>query len=125
MSRVRKLQDKKSSPNLTRLIDELLDGNAKNDAPIWKDVAKRLANSRRNHAEVNISKIQKHSRDNEVILVPGKVLGGGELSKVVNVAAMSFSETARRKIENSGGKCSTIRELLDQNPSGSEVRIMV
>ncbi|MFO7967969.1 MAG: 50S ribosomal protein L18e [Archaeoglobaceae archaeon] len=125
MSRVRKLQDRKSDPNLIRLIDELLDGNATNDAPIWKDVAKKIANSRRNYAEVNISKIQKHSRDNEVLLVPGKVLGGGELSRVVSVAAMSFSETARRKIEGSGGKCLTIRELIEQNPSGSEVRVMV
>lgn len=125
MSRVRKLQNRKSNPNLIRLIDELLDGNAKNEAPIWKDVAKKLANSRRNHAEINISKIQKNSMDNEVILVPGKVLGGGELSKVVSVAAVSFSESARRKIEESGGKCLTITELIEQNPGGSEVRIMV
>ncbi|MFP3908843.1 MAG: 50S ribosomal protein L18e [Archaeoglobaceae archaeon] len=125
MSRVRKLQNRKSNPNLIRLIDELLDGNAKNDAPIWKDVAKRLVNPRRNHAEVNISKIHKNSGDNEVILVPGKVLGGGELSKVLSVAAISFSETARRKIEGSGGKCLTIRELMEQNPSGSGVKIIV
>lgn len=125
MSRVRKLQNRKSNPNLISLIDELLEGKAKNNAPIWKDVAKRLANSRRNHAEINISKIQKHSDEEEVIMVPGKVLGGGELSKTVNVAAMDFSETARRKIESSGGKCLTIRELIDQNPSGSEVKIMV
>ncbi len=125
MSRVRKLQNRKSNPNLIRLIDELLDGNAKKDAPIWKDVAKKLANSRKNHAEINLSKIQKHTSDNEVVLVPGKVLGGGEFSRVVNVAAMSFSETARRKIEESGGKCLTIRELVEQNPSGSGVRIMV
>lgn len=125
MSRVRKLQNRKSNPNLIRLIDKLLDGNAENEAPIWKDVAKKLANSRRNHAEINISRIQKHSRDNEVILVPGKVLGGGELSKAVSVAAVSFSESARRKIEGSGGKCLSIRELIEQNPGGSEVRIMV
>jgi|Deesub1362A_J573_1020465.scaffolds.fasta_scaffold01653_8 large subunit ribosomal protein L18e len=124
MSRIRKLQAKKSNPNLVKLIDELLDSKAKNEAPLWKEIAKKLASPRRNYAEINVAKIQKFASNNETILVPGKVLGGGDLSKSLNVAALSFSETARKKIENSGGRCFTIKELIESNPKGTGVRIL-
>jgi large subunit ribosomal protein L18e len=125
MSRLRKLQKRKSNPNLVRLIDELLTAGAKNEAAIWKDLAERLAKPRRLYAEVNLTKIQKYAKENETIVVPGKVLGTGNVDKAVTVAALSFSETARKKIEEAGGKCLTIKELLESNPKGSNVRIIV
>ncbi len=124
MSRLRKLQRRKSNPNLSALIDTLLEEGARNKAAIWKDVAERLAKPRRLYAEVNLSKIQKYAREGETILVPGKVLGSGELNKKVAVAALSFSEKAKSKIEASGGRCLTILELLRENPKGSNVRII-
>ena len=124
MSRLRKLQRRKSNPNLSALIDTLLEEGARNKAAIWKDVAERLAKPRRLYAEVNLSKIQKYAREGETILVPGKVLGSGQINKKVAVAALSFSEKAKSKIEASGGRCLTILELLRENPKGSNVRII-
>ncbi len=124
MSKIRKLMKRKSNPNLVRLIDELLKASAMNDAPIWKDIAERLAKPKRLYAEVNVAKIQRFANEGETIVVPGKVLGGGRISKAVTVAALSFSETAKRKITEAGGKCITIKELVEINPSGSGVRIM-
>ena len=40
-------------------------------------------------------------------LVPVKVLGNGSLDKAVNVTASAFSESAVKKIEESGGKVIT------------------
>lgn len=124
MSKIRKLMKRKTNPNLVRLIDELLKASAMNDAPIWKDIAERLAKPKRLYAEVNVSKIQRYANEGETIVVPGKVLGGGKITKAVTVAALSFSETAKKKITEAGGKCITIRELIETNPSGSGVRIM-
>ena len=124
MSKVRKLQKRKSNPKLVTLIDVLLSESAKNDAAIWKDVAERLARPRKLHAEVNVSKIEKYAKADEYVVVPGKVLGSGSVTKPVKVAALSFSETAKRKIVEAGGKCMRIDELLRENPKGSGVRIM-
>lgn len=124
MSRLRKMQKRKSNPNLVKLIDELLVASAKNEAKVWKDIAERIAKPRRLYAEVNVSKIERYAKDNETIIVPGKVLGSGKINKKVTVAALSFSESAKRKIENAGGKCLTIMQLLEENPKGSGVRIM-
>lgn len=124
MSRIRKLQKRKSNPNLVKLIDELLIRNAENNAPVWKDMAKRLANPRKNYAEVNVSKIEKYAENGDTVLVPGKVLGSGKILKPVNVAALSFSDSARKKIEGSGGKCYSIKELAEMNPKGTGVKII-
>ena len=124
MSKIRRLAKRKSNPNLVRLIDELLRASAMNDAPIWKDIAERLAKPKRLYAEVNVAKIQRYANEGETVLVPGKVLGGGKINKAVTVAALSFSETAKRKIIEAGGKCITIKELIESNPKGSGVRIM-
>ncbi|AIG98003.1 MULTISPECIES: 50S ribosomal protein L18e [Archaeoglobus] len=125
MSKIRKLQRRKSNPNLVTLIDVLLSESAKNEAPVWKEVAERLAKPRRLQAEVNVSKIEKYAKPNEYVVVPGKVLGSGSITKPVKVAALSFSEKAASKIREAGGVCMKIEELLKENPKGSGVRLMV
>ncbi|MEM0353018.1 MAG: 50S ribosomal protein L18e [Archaeoglobaceae archaeon] len=124
MSRIRKLQRRKTNPRLIKLIDLLLEESAKNKASIWKVVAERLASPTRRWAEVSLSKIDKYARENEVVVVPGKVLGG-ELSKAVKVAAFNFSESAKEKIVTTGGQWMSIEELVKTNPRGSGVRIIV
>jgi large subunit ribosomal protein L18e len=105
----------KKNPSIARLIQYL---NAK-DAPIWKDIANRLE---KRLAEVNIGKIQRCVNDGEIALVPGKVLGMGEI-KAVTIAGLKFSKKAREKIANAGGKCLSIYELAKENPKGNKIRI--
>ena len=124
MSKIRKMQKRKTNPNLVRLIDDLLKASAENKAKVWKDLAERLAKPLRNYAEVNVGKIDRYVKENEIAVVPGKVLGSGEITKPVTVAAWRFSESARRKIESAGGRVLSIWDLLKENPSGRNVRIM-
>ncbi|MFQ6127925.1 MAG: 50S ribosomal protein L18e [Thermoplasmata archaeon] len=115
---------RKSNPKLLELIVRLKKHSYENNAPIWKDTAKRLSKPRRNLAEVNLSRISRYAREGEVILVPGKLLGSGQIDKPVTVASFQTSEAARRKIIASGGLVLTIEELMNRNPKGSGVRIM-
>ena len=124
MSRIRKMQRRKSNPNLVKLIDELLKASAENNAKVWKDIAKRLAKPLRNYAEVNVSKIERYAKPNEIVIVPGKVLGSGSISRPLTIAAWKFSESARRKIEDAGGRCLSLLDLIKENPEGKNVRIM-
>ena len=125
MSKIRKVVRRKTNPNLVKLIDTLLKASAENNAKIWKDVAERLAKPTKHMAEVNVGKIERYLKDNEVALIPGKVLGAGEISRAIKVAAFKFSESAKRKIEKAGGTCMSIEELIKENPKGSNVRILV
>ncbi|MFH1589111.1 MAG: 50S ribosomal protein L18e [archaeon] len=108
---------------LTELIQELKKNSIENNVKIWKRVASDLEKPTRNARTVNIFKIEKYAKANETIIVPGKVLGTGELTKKVKVAAFNFSDSAFKKI-NEKGEVLTIKELLKINPKGKKVRIL-
>jgi len=95
-----------------------------NKSKFWKAVAENLNRSRRKRFEVNLNRLEKHGKANETIVVPGIVLGSGEIKKKLVVAALRFSGKAKGKIEKSGGKCLTMEELLEKNPKGKGIRIM-
>jgi large subunit ribosomal protein L18e len=113
-----------TNPYLKKLIEELRKKSLELDAPIWKDAAKRLGGSRRKKVEVNLVDIERNANENETVLVPGIVLGSGELTKPINVAAWKFSPSAEQKIKKAKGKMMTIEELVKENPKGSGVKIL-
>jgi large subunit ribosomal protein L18e len=59
------------------------------------------------------------------MVVPGKVLSEGIVTDKLQVAAVSFSSKARTKITTVGGKCLTVEQLMEKNPSGKNVRIIM
>jgi len=117
-------KNKKTNPNLVGLIQRLKEASRTNEAPVWRDIALRLEGPARNWAEVNIGKLDRYASENEIVVVPGKLLGSGEIAKKVTVAAYRFSGQAREKIEKAGGRNMSIDELVAKNPTGSKVRIM-
>ncbi len=116
--------DNKTNPNLVRLINDLKEKARKEEAPIWRDVAERLEKSSKNWAEVNLSTIQRYTSDGDLVIVPGKVLASGYLTKKLTIGAFRASKRAKQMIEESGGKFITIQEMAEKNPKGSGIRIM-
>ena len=95
-----------------------------NDSRFWGDIAKRIRKSKDNLVEVNIGKISRFATSDDVVLVPGIVLGSGRIEEPVKVAALYFSKSARSKIEDAGGKAITLRELMGENSKGTKVKII-
>ena len=117
-------QNKKTNPGLVTLIGDLKAQTRSNGAALWRDVAQRLEKSRSNWAEPNLSRLSRYAADEKIILVPGKLLGSGNVEGKHTVAAYSVSIGARSKIEAAGGRVLTIRELMDENPGGKGVKIL-
>jgi large subunit ribosomal protein L18e len=115
---------KKTNELLISLIESLKKQAHENQAPIWKDIAKRLEKPNSRWAQVNIRRIAQHSKKGDTVIVPGKLLGEGELKVPVTVAAFSFSESAKKKIVSAGGKGLSIPELVNLNPKGKGIRII-
>lgn len=113
-----KVRDK--NPLLKKEIESL--NKAGTETPVWKAVAKGLNRPRRRRYEVNLSRLEEFAKQNDIIIVPGIVLGNGEIRKQVTVAALKFSSEARKKIEKAGGKCMTIEQASGLEPS--KIRIM-
>ena len=104
----------KTNPQLIATIDTLKAKTRETEAAIWRDIA----------AEANLSKLERYAQDGETIVVPGKVLAAGNISKKITVAAYDFSDAAAKAIVAAGGKTLTLEELAESNPKGTGVRIM-
>ena len=108
---------------LKSLISELRKLSSKEKCRIWKRIAEDLEKPTRKRREVNINRLNMHTENGETVIVPGKVLGIGNLDHKINVAAFRFSEEAMEKI-NKIGKAIKIEELMKSNPKGKGVKII-
>ena len=108
---------------LIKLIMELKKKGSEENSNLWRRIASELEGSTRTRRAVNLLRINRYTKENETIIVPGKVLGSGELDHKITVAAYQFSGSAADKI-NKVGKAITITELMKENPKGSNVRII-
>jgi large subunit ribosomal protein L18e len=108
---------------LATLITELKQQASEKQASIWKRIATDLEKPTRQRRVVNVFSIDKHSKEDDVVIVPGKVLGVGELHHKVTVAALAFSDEAKEKI-SAKGQTMDIKELMAQRPKGEKVRII-
>lgn len=114
----------KTNPQLIDLIQQLKQASHEQDAPIWKDIAKRLEKPLRNWPVVNLNHIDRVVGEKETALIPGKVVSTGNINKKISIAAWAFSEKAEDKIKKAGAKQLTLEELLKKNPKGSDIRIV-
>ncbi len=113
-----------SNINLQELIRELKTQSIKNNQPIWKRVASDLEKPNRQRRIVNLSKISRYTKEGEIIVIPGKVLGAGDLNHKLTVAAWRFSKEAKSKILSNKSKAISINELMKSNIKGKKVRII-
>jgi large subunit ribosomal protein L18e len=96
----------------------------KNKAPIWRALERELSRPRKNRREVNISVLADKTDDGQVVVVPGKVLGSGEIGHKLTLCAITISESAAKKITSCGGKLVSLGRLIELYPDGKGVRVI-
>lgn len=113
-----------TNPRTKHTIKVLRKASNTNNTDIWRAISECLCSPSRDSASINLSKIDILTSEGQVVAVPGKVLGFGNLTKKVDVAALSFSQSARDKIAQAGGKAVTLEALVSLNPRGKGVKIL-
>lgn len=122
MTRLSK-QIKRKNEALQSLIFDMLEASREHDAPVWRTIAETLSSPTRDQPRVNLYELNGYD-DEEILLVPGKVLGTGVLrDEDLTVAAHKFSDSAREAI-NASGQAITLRSLLNDNEDGTNIRII-
>jgi len=114
---------RKENSELVRVVVELRRAARSHDAPIWASVADRLERARHQQTPVNVGHLNRLVDADAWVVVPGKLLADGPLSKKLTVAAFSYSSEARAKIHAAGGAALSIHELLKAKPDGTGVRL--
>lgn len=110
--------EKKTNSSLVSTLTE-----AKKHAA-WRAIAQRLSASTRRHASVNLSEIEQEAKEGDTVLVPGKVLSSGTLSKKVRVCALAFSGSSMEKIKSAKGEAVTIMDEIKNNKDAKGVRVL-
>ncbi len=117
---------KLSSPNqdLQNTIITLKKAANVEKVNLWKRIAADLSMPSRQRRVVNISRINRFTKDNDIVVIPGKVLSAGDIDHKVQIAAFSFSKTAKDKITQANGTTVSILELVKSNPKGKGIKIL-
>lgn len=90
---------------------------------LW-DLVKKLSTPARKRIALNLDEIDKKAKDGEIILVPGKVLGNGNVSKKIKIVALGFSSSAEEKLKKAKCDIKTIKEEIEKNKTLKGVRII-
>ncbi len=117
-TKIEKQLKKKSNPELVRTVIAAKKENA------WLEVASILTSPKRKRVSVNLSEIDSQAKDNETIVVPGKILSQGEITKKIKIVALSFSDKAKEKLLNSKIEARTILEEIKKNPEAKGIRVL-
>jgi large subunit ribosomal protein L18e len=115
---------REKNPPLAEMISQLEERGRLEKVPFWGALAKKLNRPRRKGYEVNMFKLEKNAGKKETIVVPGSVLGTGELSKPLTVAALKFSKSAEEKIRKAGGHTMSLERFIGETKNVKGVRIM-
>ena len=105
------------------MIKDLKQASKKNEAPIWSRLADLATKSSSSKRVVNLTRINKTTKENDVLFVPGKVLGTGNMSHKITLSSFSMSTTAANKIIQKGGEIITYSDMIKKYPTGKGVII--
>lgn len=108
----------KTNPELVETIKL-----ASKSAP-WQAIAKRLAASTRKQSSVNLMEIDKKTTAGDTVIILGKVLGFGELTKKVRICALSMSHSAKEKLKNTKSEGVSVLDEIKKNPKAEGIKII-
>ena len=88
--------------------------NKSKKVKLFKALMQSIRAPERQRTEINVGKISRYSKPKSVVVVPGKVLGFGQMEHAVEIVALDFSEESKRKITAAGGSVKSFKWLTER-----------
>lgn len=95
----------------------------KTDSKFWIGVASVLSAPRRSKVAVNLSELDADTKEGDTIVVPGKVLSRGDVSKKIAIVAFDFSDEAKSKLLKTKSQVLSIADEIKKNPEAKGLRM--
>ncbi|MDD5700322.1 MAG: 50S ribosomal protein L18e [Candidatus Nanoarchaeia archaeon] len=120
--KVSKTHIKKKTAKKTNLVlVETIKEARKN--PAWFRLSHILSGPTRIQTSINLSQLDKDSKAGDTIIIPGKVLSQGELTKKLRLCALSFSAKALENMKKTKSEAVSILEEIKKNPKAEGIKI--
>jgi large subunit ribosomal protein L18e len=104
------------------VLQETISVAMKNQA--WQNLSRSLSSSTRKFSSINLFEIEKQTTPGDTVVIPGKVLSKGELTKKVRICALSFSAEAKEKLKETKSEAVSILEEIKKNPKAEGVKVL-
>ena len=117
-SRIKRHQRRKTNPVILDTI------NAARKSPAWLPIIRIIANSTKKHAQVNLMDIDAKTTAGDTVVVPGKVLSLGDLTKKVRICSLSISESALDKLKQTKSEYVSILQEIKINPKAQGLKLI-
>ena len=109
---------KKTNPELASAIYLA----AKNEN--WLQIAKIISKPTREQPIINLLEIDKNSAIGDTIVIPGKVLSKGNLTKKIKLCALSISKKAKEKLKSTKSEFVSLIDEIKKNPKAEGIKIL-
>ena len=92
--------------------------------PEWSLIIKIISSSTKKQSAINLFEINAHTKEGDTVVIPGKVLSKGELTKKIRLCALGISEVAREKLKKTKTEYATILEEIKKNPRAEGIKVI-
>ena len=90
----------------------------------WLPVAQRISGPTKALAAINLDHIDAQAKAGDTVLIGGKVLATGTLTKKVRIVALSFSKAALTKAQATKSELVTIMDKIKANPKATGIKVV-
>ncbi len=114
----------RTDQTVQRMARDLKKASRSSGAPIWSRLAKLALKPTRARRTVNVNRLAGLTKQDDVVVVPGKVLGTGTISHGITLCPFSISAAAAGKIRGAGGRVVGFDEVIQKSPTGRGVALL-
>ena len=90
----------------------------------WFPIAHIISGSNKDYSAINLSDLDSKTKAGDTIIITGKLLGSGNLTKKIRICALSASKDALDKLKHSKSEFVTILEEIKKNPKAEGVKLI-
>ena len=90
----------------------------------WLKVAQKLSSSTRKYDSVNLERIDKESKAGDTIIILGKVLSIGKITKKLRICSLSSSTSAFEKMKEAKSEAVSILDEIKSNPKAQGIKVI-
>ena len=90
----------------------------------WMNIAKILSGPTRKYSSLNLFQIDEKAKTGDTILITGKILSKGDLTKKIKIVGLSISAEAKEKLKTTKSEFIPIIEEIKKNVKFEGIKIL-
>jgi large subunit ribosomal protein L18e len=90
----------------------------------WIRIVQFISAGKKNYSSINLRELDNKTTPGDTVLVLGKILSSGNLTKKIKIVALSISKGAREKLKETKSEFVHVKDEIIKNPKGEGIKII-